>query len=330
MQIAVVLLNYNGEKLLQKFLPNLVKYSQQANIYLADNASTDESIAYCKNNFPSVHIIPLKENYGYAKGYNEALKTVNEEILCLINTDIEVTENWLQPIKLLFHQRQDIGIIQPKLLDFKNKAYFEYAGAAGGFIDKYGFPFCRGRVFDTLEKDNNQFTSQEIFWASGACFFVRNSVFKQLKGFDDDFFAHQEEIDFCWRAFNHSIKAYYCAESTVYHVGGATLNKTNPKKTFFNFRNSLYMLYKNLPKKNRFSILFKRLCLDGLAGVQLFLKLKPLHTWAIVKAHFAFYAHLKHLKKNQIDQPKDNYYLIDNVVFDYFINNKKKYNDLIK
>ncbi|MBA5793273.1 glycosyltransferase family 2 protein [Flavobacterium sp. xlx-214] len=327
--VAIVLLNWNGLGLLQKFLPTVVKYSSNAQIYIADNASTDDSKNFVSANYPSVKWIQLSENFGFAKGYNEALKFVNEDILCLLNTDVEVTENWLQPILNLFETNTNIGIIQPKILDYKNKTHFEYAGAAGGFIDAYGFPFCRGRIFDTIEKDENQYASQEIFWASGACFFIRNSVFKQLNGFDDAFFAHQEEIDLCWRAFNANITTYYCNESKVYHVGGATLKKSNPKKTFLNFRNSLFMLYKNLPRENRFSIIFKRLCLDGIAGAKLFLSLQPLHTFAIIKAHFSYYAHLNQLKSKQISLPKTNYFYTKNIVYSYFISKRKKFTNIL-
>lgn len=327
-QIAVVLLNWNGVDLLKQFLPLIEKYSEEAQIYVADNCSTDASKNYVETHFKTVKWIQLDQNYGYAKGYNQALKFVNEELVCLLNTDVEVTENWLQPILQIFNLNKEIGIIQPKILDFKRKEYFEYAGAAGGFIDKYGFPFCRGRIFNTLEKDTNQYPSQEIFWASGACFFIRNSIFKQLNGFDDAFFAHQEEIDLCWRAFNNNIKTFYCNESTVYHIGGATLNKANPQKTYLNFRNSLFMLYKNLPKKDRFSIIFKRLCLDGLAGIQLFFKLKPLHTFAIIKAHFAYYAQLKNLHNKQTKQTKPNYFYTNNIVTAYFLQGKKIFSKL--
>ena len=326
--IAVVLLNWNGLELLKQFLPIVERFSPDAVIYVADNNSTDGSKQFVNDHFSSVKWIQLADNFGYAKGYNEALKQVNEEYICLLNTDIEVTENWLQPVLDLFEKDSSIGIVQPKILDFKDKEYFEYAGAAGGFIDKYGFPFCRGRIFDTLEKDENQYQTQEIFWASGACFFIRNSIFKQLNGFDDHFFAHQEEIDLCWRAFNQNIKVYYCNESSVYHIGGATLKKSNPQKTFLNFRNSLFMLYKNLPKEDRFPIIFKRLCLDGLAGVKLFLSLQPLHTFAIIKAHFAYYGNLSKLKNKQIQNPKSNYFYTDNIVFDFFLKAKKKFNQL--
>lgn len=327
-QIAVVLLNWNGLNLLKQFLPIVEKFSAQAAIYIADNASTDLSKEYVQQHFKSVQWIQLADNFGYAKGYNLALEQINEEYICLLNTDIEVSENWLQPVLDLFQSDASIGIIQPKILDFKNKDYFEYAGAAGGFIDKYGFPFCRGRIFDTLEENTNQYQTQPIFWASGACFFIRNRVFKQLNGFDAAFFAHQEEIDLCWRAFNQNIKTYYCNESTVYHIGGVTLKKSNPKKTFLNFRNSLCMLYKNVPKDKRFSVIFKRLCLDGLAGIKFFISLQPLHTFAIIKAHFAYYGLLSKLKNKAEQNPKTNYFYTDNIVTAYFLKGKKKFNEL--
>jgi GT2 family glycosyltransferase len=196
------------------------------------------------------------------------MKQVEEEYYALVNSDIEVAKNWLTPILNIFETQANVGIIQPKIVDYKNKEYFEYAGAAGGFIDQYGYPYCRGRIFETIEKDNGQYDdSLEIFWASGACFFIRKEVYRKLNGFDDDFFAHQEEIDFCWRAFNMGYKAKYTSESVVYHVGGATLNESNPKKTFLNFRNSLLMLTKNLPANKLVPILFVRLILDGVAGI---------------------------------------------------------------
>ena len=269
MKIAVVILNWNGEKLLEQFLPSIVQYSPQADIYVADNASTDDSVSYLKAFFPTVKIIQNDSNLGFAEGYNEALKEVDAEIYALVNSDIEVTENWLKPIVETFENEPKTAIIQPKILDFKRKEYFEYAGAAGGFLDKYGYPYCRGRVFETLEKDNGQYDDNcEIFWASGACFFIRSSVYKELEGFDANFFAHQEEIDLCWRAFNKGYMIKYNSQSVVYHVGGATLQQGNPKKTFLNFRNSLLMLLKNLPKKQLISVIFIRLLLDGVAGVQ--------------------------------------------------------------
>ena len=324
---AVVILNWNGAKLLQQFLPSVIQFSGDATIYVADNASTDTSIDVLKNEFPSVKIIENTGNYGFAKGYNEALKCVEEPYYALVNSDIEVSENWLQPIEAIFDNEPNSAIIQPKLLDYKKKTHFEYAGAAGGFIDKYGFPFCRGRIFDTLEEDLGQYdTETEIFWATGACFFIRKEVFRSLQGFDGDFFAHQEEIDLCWRANNvgHTIK--YCPTSVVYHVGGATLNEANPMKTFLNFRNSLLMLTKNLPKEKLVPIIFIRMCLDGLAGVQFIFQGKFKHTFAILKAHFYFY-HLigRNLKKRNNSQ-KTNYYYTKSIVWNYFVQKKNTFN----
>jgi len=320
MKIAVVILNWNGEKLLEQFLPSIVNYSPGADIYVADNASTDDSVSYLKAFFPTVKIIQNESNLGFAEGYNEALKHLDSDIFALVNSDIEVTENWLKPIIETFENEPTTAIIQPKLLDFKRKEYFEYAGAAGGFIDKYGYPYCRGRIFETLEKDNGQYDDNcEIFWASGACFFIRSSVYKELKGFDADFFAHQEEIDLCWRAFNKGHKIKYNSQSVVYHVGGATLQQGNPMKTFLNFRNSLLMLLKNLPKNRLHWILFCRFVLDGVAGIQFLFQGKFQHFWAILKAHFSFYSlYPVHYKKRDLIQ-SEKYYKIKSIVFQYYV-----------
>jgi len=324
MKTAVVILNWNGTKLLEQFLPSVVKYSPEADIYVADNASTDDSIAFVKANFPMVKIVENKSNFGFAQGYNEALKHIDAEIYALVNSDIEVTENWLKPIIETFENEPKTAIIQPKILDYKRKEYFEYAGAAGGFMDKYGYMFCRGRIFDTLEKDHGQYNDNgEIFWASGACFFIRSSVYNELKGFDADFFAHQEEIDLCWRAFNkgHSIK--YNSQSVVYHVGGATLQQGNPMKTFLNFRNSLLMMVKNLPKNKLFSVLFIRLFLDGIAGIQFLFQGKFNHLWAILKAHFAFYSLFMINYKKRDSYQSEKYYKTKSIVFQYYVKDGK-------
>ena len=319
MKIAVVILNWNGEKLLEQFLPSIVQYSPEADIYVADNASTDDSVSYLKAFFPTVKIIQNESNLGFAEGYNEALKQVDSDIFALVNSDIEVTENWLKPIIETFENEPKTAIIQPKILDFKRKEYFEYAGAAGGFIDKFGYAYCRGRVFETLEKDNGQYDDNcEIFWASGACFFIRSSVFKELKGFDADFFAHQEEIDLCWRAFNKGHQTKYNSQSVVYHVGGATLQQGNPKKTFLNFRNSLLMLLKNLPEKQLFPVIFTRFILDGIAGIQFLFQGKFEHFTAILKAHSSFYSlFFVHYKKRSVSQ-SEKYYKIKSIVFQYY------------
>jgi GT2 family glycosyltransferase len=328
-KIAVVILNWNGAKLLEQFLPSVIAFSDEATIYVADNASTDTSIEVIQNQFPSVKIIQNTGNFGFAKGYNEALKFVEEEYYALVNSDIEVTENWLTPILNIFETQPETAIIQPKLLDFKKKTHFEYAGGAGGFIDKFGYPFCRGRIFDTVEEDKNQYDDAiEIFWATGACFFIRKEVFRTLQGFDGDFFAHQEEIDLCWRANNQGYVVKYCPNSVVYHVGGATLNEANPMKTFLNFRNSLLMLTKNLPKEKLVPIIFIRLCLDGLAGIQFIFQGKFKHTFAILKAHFYFY-HLigRDLKKRSNNQKTD-YFYTKSIVWNYFVQKKNTFNRL--
>lgn len=329
MKIAVVILNWNGAALLQKFLPSVIAFSEEADIYVADNASTDDSIIVLKSEFPSVKIIQNNANFGFAQGYNEALKFVDADVFALVNSDIEVTQNWLQPIIETFKNETETAIIQPKILDYKNKDCFEYAGAAGGFIDKYGYPFCRGRIFDILEKDFGQYDdSCEIFWASGACFFIRGSVFKNLNGFDADFFAHQEEIDLCWRAFNKGYKVKYISSSKVYHVGGATLRQGNPQKTFLNFRNSLLMLVKNLPKNQLLFILFVRMILDGIAAFQFLFKGKILHFAAIAKAHLVFYSWFFANIKKRNSLQKNNYFMIKSIVYSHFVDRKTKFTDL--
>jgi len=325
-KIAVVILNWNGAKLLEQFLPSVVAYSNEANIYVADNASTDNSIAVIKEQFPSVQIIQNEGNFGFAMGYNVALQNVEEPYYALVNSDIEVTENWLSPILTIFDNEPNTGIIQPKILDYKNKDYFEYAGAAGGYIDQYGYPYCRGRIFESIEKDHHQYDDEtEIFWASGACFFIRKEIYRTLNGFDPDFFAHQEEIDLCWRAFNLGYTAKYTSKSVVYHVGGATLNHSNPKKTFLNFRNSLLMLLKNLPSHQLFPIIFIRLVLDGLAGIQFIFKGKFAHCFAILKAHFYFYHLINYNLKKRGTIQKSDYYQSKSIVFSYFLNQKKQF-----
>ena len=246
MKIAVVILNWNGIELLKKFLPSVMAHSKEATIYVADNASTDDSVDFVKLNYPEIIVIQNSQNGGYAKGYNDALKHIDEDLFCLLNNDIKVTENWLSPILSEFNKNNKTAIIQPKILDYKNPDYFEYAGAAGGYIDKYAYPYCRGRIFNTIEKDHQQYNDYKtIFWASGACLFIRKSVFQSLNGFDASFFAHMEEIDLCWRAYNLNYETKYIGDSIVFHVGGATLQNTNPKKTYLNFRNSIYTLTKN-------------------------------------------------------------------------------------
>lgn len=329
MNIAIVILNWNGKKLLEQFLPSVIEHSAQASIYLADNASSDDSVEFVKTEYPSVKIIQNSENGGYAKGYNDALIHVHEELICLLNNDVEVTKNWLKPIIHIFNNESNTAVIQPKILDFKNKEYFEYAGAAGGFLDKFGYPFCRGRIFNSLEKDEGQFNDHiNIFWASGACLFIKNAVFQKLKGFDEFFFAHMEEIDLCWRIKNLGYNIKYVGTSSVNHLGGATLKNSNPKKTFLNFRNSLFTLVKNA-KGNIAYLIFVRLVLDGIAGVKFLIEFKFSHFLAILKAHLSFYRHLSKLLKERkkLNQSVE-YYKIRSVVWSYFIQKKRYFNSL--
>lgn len=331
MKTAIVILNWNGQKLLEQFLPSIVNFSaNEAEIYVADNASTDSSINFIKEFYPAVKIVQNVVNGGYAKGYNDALQSINADIYCLINSDVEVTENWLSPIINVFKSDEKTAIIQPKILDYKDKTKFEYAGAAGGFVDLYGYPYCRGRVFNHLEKDNNQFNDiSEIFWASGACFFIRSQVYHQLNGFDEDYFAHQEEIDLCWRTQNIGYKIKYVGMSTVFHVGGATLQETNPHKTYLNFRNSLLNIVKNVPKKWFLFVVFSRLILDGIAGIKFLIELRPVHTWSILKAHLSFYKNFfKFLGKRRKLQKKQDYNLHTSIVWQYFFLGRKKFEDL--
>lgn len=322
--IAVVILNWNGKGLLEQFLPSVTQYSTEATIYVADNASTDDSVAFVRATYPEVKIIQNTGNFGYAKGYNVALENVEEEIYALVNSDVEVTEGWLAPVIELFEADAETAIIQPKILDHQNKTHFEYAGAAGGFIDKYGFPFCRGRIFDTIEEDKGQYDdTTEIFWASGACFFIRKEAYRTLGGFDEDFFAHQEEIDLCWRAFNHNYKTRYCYKSVIYHVGGATLSSGNPRKTFLNFRNSLWMMTKNLPAGKLFPVLFIRLSFDGVAGIRFLIEGEFAHLWAILKSHFYFYLRLFHFLNKRQSKQYVNYYKTKSIVLGYFVKKGK-------
>ena len=303
---AVVVLNWNGKAWLEKFLPNLVNHSQVATVFVADNASTDDSVDYVKINFPTVKIIVNASNGGYAKGYNDVLKQIDAEYFVLINSDIEVTAGWLSPIISLMDSDKQIASCQPKILNYNSKTKFEYAGASGGFIDNLGYPFCRGRIFDDLEQDKGQYNDAvEVFWATGACLFVRSTHFWELGGLDEDFFAHQEEIDLCWRLKNKGYKIMVQPKSVVYHVGGGTLNTGSPFKTHLNFRNNLFMLFKNLPISSLFTTIPMRLVLDGVAALTFLNKEKGLeHVLAIAKAHFSFYFAIpnliaKHQKINQ-------------------------------
>jgi GT2 family glycosyltransferase len=334
--IAVVILNYNGKEFLKQFLPSVLQHSGNAQIIVADNASSDDSLKFVKENYPNVKIVLNERNYGYAQGYNEALKKIKSEYFVLLNNDVEVTDRWLEPMLELLSKNGNIAACQPKLLSFRQKNEFEYAGAAGGFIDKYCYPFCRGRIFNELEKDSGQFNdSREIFWASGACLFARASAFEQVGGFDGDFFAHMEEIDLCWRMKNLGHRVFYEGKSVVYHVGGGTLNKVSPRKTFLNFRNNLITLTKNHPSGLLWLKIFYRMNLDGIAAMKFLLSGQASHFFAVIRAHFSYYGCLSSTLRKRKQQKQNSDFKFStsqiysgNIVFDHFLKGLKKFSDL--
>ena len=330
MKTAVVILNWNGRALLEQFLPSVVNLSPEATVYVADNASTDDSLLFLEQNFPQVKIIRNKSNGGFAKGYNDALADLREDVFVLLNSDVEVTPGWLPPLLQEMQKNKDVAAVQPKILNYRKKNFFEYAGAAGGFIDALGYPYCRGRIFETLEEDREQYNgTRDVFWASGACMMVRRSDFFEAGGFDEDFFAHQEEIDLCWRFFNMKKKVKAVGDSLVYHLGGGTLNSMHPRKTFLNFRNSLFTLLKNAPKGQILVLIFLRLILDGLAGMKFIFELKPSHTAAILKAHADFYLQFRKMwKKRNNLQKSAKYYHKLSVVWAYYLQGIKTFRRL--
>ena len=268
-QTAVVILNYNGAGMLRRFLPSVIKYSPEASIYVADNGSSDESCDVVRNEFPAVKLMVLDHNYGFAEGYNRALAQVDEEYAVLLNSDVEVTRGWLSPMTQFLDSYPEVAACQPKLLSFKQKDFFEYAGAAGGFIDKWGYTFCRGRIFNTVERDRGQYDdTTDVFWATGAALMIRNEVYKNNGGLDGRFFAHMEEIDLCWRLRSRGYRIACVPQSHVYHVGGATLKKENPQKTYLNFRNNLLMIYKNAPDCQLKKIMLFRKVFDNVAALK--------------------------------------------------------------
>lgn len=268
-QTAVVILNYNGAGMLRRFLPSVIKYSPEASIYVADNGSSDESCDVVRNEFPAVKLMVLDHNYGFAEGYNRALAQVDEEYAVLLNSDVEVTRGWLSPMTQFLDSNPEVAACQPKLLSFKQKDFFEYAGAAGGFIDKWGYTFCRGRIFNTVERDSGQYDdTTDVFWATGAALMIRNEVYKNNGGLDGRFFAHMEEIDLCWRLRSRGYRIACVPQSHVYHVGSATLKKENPQKTYLNFRNNLLMIYKNAPDCQLKKIMLFRKVFDNVAALK--------------------------------------------------------------
>lgn len=289
-KVAVVILNYNGEKLLPQFLPSVIEHSKNATVIVADNASTDQSRHLLTTQFPELPVIKLEENYGFCGGYNRALKQVEAEYYVLLNSDIEVTPNWLTPIIELLDSNPKVAAVQPKILSYHQKDHFEYAGAGGGFIDSLGYPFCRGRLFDYTEKDHGQYNdTREIFWATGACMFIRSKSYHDLGGLDEDFFAHMEEIDLCWKIQRSGSQVYYCGKSHVYHVGAGTLAKSSPRKTYLNFRNGLSLITKHWSGAALFTKLPLRLLLDYAAAFRFLMAGKVGDTAAILRAHLHFF-----------------------------------------
>ncbi|MFK8046243.1 MAG: glycosyltransferase family 2 protein [Crocinitomicaceae bacterium] len=299
MSTAVVILNYNGKAFLAQFLPSVIQYSEGAEIIVADNQSTDDSVEFMTKVYPQIRLIINPSNGGFATGYNQALKLVKADNYVLLNSDIEVTENWLQPCVDLLESDSNIAAVQPKILSYKNKDLFEHAGAAGGYLDKHYYPFCQGRLFELVEEDKGQYDkNREVFWATGACLFIKAELYHKMGGLDDDFFAHMEEIDLCWRLKKANYKIMYAAQSSVYHVGGGTLNYMNPRKTYLNFRNSLYMIAKNHEKYIRLK-LFVRLLIDGVAAVLFLVKGQFRHFLAVFRAHLSVYKNWSSLMKKR-------------------------------
>ena len=333
MKVAVVILNYNGRKFLEQFLPNVIANCDPtlAEIVVADNASTDDSVAFMREHFPEIRLIENGSNGGFATGYNVAFRQIEAQYYVLLNSDIEVAPRWIEPVIEMMDADPQIAACQPKILSYYNKERFEYAGASGGFIDKYGYPFCRGRVFQNLEVDEHQYdVPKEVFWATGACMFVRADLYHQIGGLDDSFFAHMEEIDLCWRLKNAGYKVYCCPQSWVYHIGGGTLSKNSPRKTYLNFRNNLSLLVKNLPKHRVHRTIIYRIFLDWVAALKFLFEGCPKDFCMVFKAHWDFYKRLKTLKEGRKTTEHKMVSCIykRNIVFDNVIRGKKKFSEL--
>jgi GT2 family glycosyltransferase len=331
-RVAIVILNWNGKQFLEEFLPSVIKYSniEGAKVIIADNASSDNSVGFIRENAPSVEIIRLDKNYGFAEGYNRALDQIESEYFVLLNSDVKVTEGWLNPLLGMMDSDSLVGACMPKIKSYSQPDFFEYAGAAGGFIDKYGYTFCQGRIFDSIENDFGQYdASREIFWASGACLMVRASLFKITGGLDSRFFAHMEEIDLCWRFKNRGYKIMYVSTSIVFHVGGGTLPRSNPQKTYLNFRNNLYLLSKNLPHEKLVNILIIRFLMDLLSELRFLFRGAFRDFFAIIQAHFTFFMNRKYctvFRKNEqqfMTSHTHKQIYPGSIVYDYFI--RKKY-----
>lgn len=339
MTVSIVILNWNGEKFLQQFLPVLIQNTQMkgAEIVVADNASTDNSLAMLSEKFPAVRTIVLDRNHGFAEGYNRALVDLETDYYVLLNSDVEVTPHWLEPLIAYMEQNKHVAACQPKIRAYDRRTHFEHAGAVGGFIDRFGFPFCRGRVLGTAEEDKGQYNSvMEVFWASGACMVVREKAFWTVAGFDGRFFAHMEEIDLCWRMKSLGYRIACIPESTVYHVGGGTLNVESPFKTYLNFRNNLLMLYKNLPDQQLKKVMMWRVFFDYVAAVQLFITGKPRSAMSVLKARRDFKRMLPRFvearDENMLNATHDITADIfkKSVVIEYYLKGRKTFNELIR
>ena len=332
---AVVILCWNGRKFLETYLPSLLRFQDSTyRIVVADNGSTDDSIDFLQKNFPSVFILDLKENLGFAKGYNETLRQLDEEFVVILNQDVAVTENWLAPMLQIMENDDGVAAVQPKILWDSHPEMFEYAGAGGGWIDKYGYTFCRGRIFDQLEKDEHQYDDEiPIFWASGACMLVRRKLFLDLGGFEASFFAHMEEIDFCWRLQRNGFSIKYCPQSTVFHLGGGSLPYGNPFKVYLNYRNNLLMMARNLPRRNRWRILIPRLVLDQVSALKSLLTGHFGDFTSVWKAHFYFFGKMNAVFSSYKKTNHEVFYELKGVykkslVWDFFIRGKKKFSEL--
>jgi len=337
MTTAVVILNWNGEKYLEQFLPILIENTKLSGseIIIADNASTDSSLLILQEKFPSIRTVVLDKNYGFAGGYNKALAQIEADYYVLLNSDVEVMPNWLEPLITYMDKHADVAACQPKIRSYFNRKYFEHAGAAGGYIDRFGFPFCRGRILGTAEEDKGQYDNiTDVFWATGACLLVRSKTFWNVGGLDDDFFAHMEEIDLCWRLKSRGYRIVCIPESTVFHVGGGTLNVENPYKTYLNFRNNLLMLYKNLPAKLLKDTMFWRMIFDYIAAIQLFVTGKPKNAISVFKARSDFKRMQPNFeekrKQNILYSTSDNYsdILQKSIVIEYFLKGRKTFDSL--
>lgn len=334
---SVVILNWNGRHFLEKFLPSVVKHSSLpgVEIVVADNGSTDDSIAFLEKQFPEIRLVKFNQNFGFAEGYNKALSQIESEYYVLLNSDVEVTGSWIQPVIQLMNSDKKIAACMPKIKDFNNRDRFEYAGAAGGFIDRYGFTFCRGRIFNVVEEDHGQYKDpQEVFWASGAALFIRSGLFHMAGGLDGKFFAHMEEIDLCWRLKNRGFRIFSTGHSQVFHVGGGALPMNHPRKTYLNFRNNLYLLYKNLPSRHLKRSILNRLLLDMIAAAKFLFSLEFSNFLSVFRAHFSFFRTVHRLKRDRKEN-LDKAVIFHHpeiyprsIVFDFFIRNKKKFSTL--